>query len=44
MTAATSPGKQQSRDAVFALVLFVIALTPRLFVALAWSGEPVWDA
>ncbi len=23
--------------------LFVVALAPRLYVALAWAGEPVWD-
>jgi 4-amino-4-deoxy-L-arabinose transferase-like glycosyltransferase len=38
-----TPAARPSRDAVFALVLFVVALAPRLFVALAWSGEPVWD-
>ncbi len=30
-------------DAVFGAVLFVAALVPRLWVALAWAGEPVWD-
>ncbi len=30
-------------EAGFGLVLFVAALVPRLAVALAWSGEPVWD-
>jgi 4-amino-4-deoxy-L-arabinose transferase-like glycosyltransferase len=29
--------------AVFGALLFVAALVPRLYVALAWSGEPVWD-
>jgi len=24
-------------------VLFAVALAPRLYVALAWAGEPVWD-
>jgi hypothetical protein len=33
-----SPG-----DALFGAVLFVVALAPRLYVALAWAGEPVWD-
>ncbi len=32
-----------SRDAAFAVVLFAVALAPRLYVALAWAGEPVWD-
>jgi 4-amino-4-deoxy-L-arabinose transferase-like glycosyltransferase len=30
-------------DALFAALLFVVALAPRLYVALAWTGEPVWD-
>jgi hypothetical protein len=30
-------------DAAFGAVLFVLALAPRLWVALAWAGEPVWD-
>jgi 4-amino-4-deoxy-L-arabinose transferase-like glycosyltransferase len=31
------------RDAVFAALLFGLALLPRLYVALALAGEPVWD-
>jgi len=31
------------RDAMFGALLFVVALVPRLWVALAWSGEAVWD-
>ena len=31
------------RDRVFAAALFVLALAPRLYVALAWPREPVWD-
>jgi 4-amino-4-deoxy-L-arabinose transferase-like glycosyltransferase len=31
------------RDALFGALLFVLALAPRLYVALAWTGEPVWD-
>jgi hypothetical protein len=27
----------------FGEALFVVALVPRLWVALAWAGEPVWD-
>jgi 4-amino-4-deoxy-L-arabinose transferase-like glycosyltransferase len=27
----------------FGLLLFAIAFVPRLYVALAWAGEPVWD-
>jgi hypothetical protein len=30
-------------DALFGALLFVLALAPRLYVALAWAGEPVWD-
>src|SRR5215831_3072276 len=30
-------------DVAFTLVAVVVALLPRLFVALAWSREPVWD-
>jgi 4-amino-4-deoxy-L-arabinose transferase-like glycosyltransferase len=30
-------------ELVFSLALFVVALAPRLFVALAWAKEPVWD-
>ena len=33
----------RSSDAVFGALLFVVALVPRLWVALAWAGEPVWD-
>ncbi len=32
-----------SRDIAFTLAAFVIALLPRLFVAIAWAKEPVWD-
>src|SRR5215469_10294695 len=31
------------RDADFGASLFALALAPRLYVALAWAGEPVWD-
>lgn len=30
-------------DAMFAAILFVVALALRLGVALVWAGEPVWD-
>jgi hypothetical protein len=30
-------------DALFGAGLFALALAPRLYVALAWAGEPVWD-
>ena len=31
------------RDDVFAAALLALALIPRLYVALAWASEPVWD-
>lgn len=31
------------RHALAALALFALALAPRLYVALAWAREPVWD-
>jgi 4-amino-4-deoxy-L-arabinose transferase-like glycosyltransferase len=30
-------------DYVFTLVVMLVALLPRLYVAIAWSKEPVWD-
>jgi 4-amino-4-deoxy-L-arabinose transferase-like glycosyltransferase len=30
-------------EALIGALLFVVALAPRLYVALAWAGEPVWD-
>jgi hypothetical protein len=30
-------------DLLFSAALFVIALLPRLYVAIAWAREPVWD-
>ena len=33
----------QPRDLAFTLAAFVAALLPRLFVAIAWAKEPVWD-
>jgi hypothetical protein len=30
-------------SALFGALLFVVALAPRLWVALAWAAEPVWD-
>ena len=32
-----------SRDVAFTLTVFLTALLPRLFVAIAWAKEPVWD-
>ncbi len=31
------------RDAWFALALFAVALLPRIYIALYWAKEPVWD-
>jgi hypothetical protein len=36
-------GDGRENDALFGIALFALALAPRLYVALAWSGEPVWD-
>ncbi|WP_437636092.1 glycosyltransferase family 39 protein [Sorangium sp. So ce854] len=33
----------QGGDLAFSALAFVIALLPRLYVALAWAREPVWD-
>lgn len=33
----------EPRDIAFSVALFFVALAPRLFVALAWAREPVWD-
>jgi 4-amino-4-deoxy-L-arabinose transferase-like glycosyltransferase len=30
-------------DSAFTVAVFVLALLPRLFVAIAWAKEPVWD-
>ncbi len=32
-----------SRDLAYTLAVAVVALLPRLFVAIAWAHEPVWD-
>ena len=33
----------EGRDRLFSAALFVLALLPRLYVAIAWAREPVWD-
>jgi len=38
-----APARSAAGDALFGAALFVLALAPRLWVALAWAGEPVWD-
>jgi 4-amino-4-deoxy-L-arabinose transferase-like glycosyltransferase len=39
---ASDPSSEPA-DAAFGAGLFLVALLPRLWVALAWSGEAVWD-
>jgi 4-amino-4-deoxy-L-arabinose transferase-like glycosyltransferase len=34
---------EPSRDLAYSAILGMVALVPRLFVAIAWSREPVWD-
>ncbi|HSC86848.1 MAG TPA: glycosyltransferase family 39 protein, partial [Polyangiaceae bacterium] len=41
--AADASGRPGRGDLAFTLALAVVALVPRLFVALAWAREPVWD-
>lgn len=35
--------QNERSDVGFTVALLVVALVPRLFVALAWAREPVWD-
>lgn len=37
------PTRWESFDWLFLLGVFVVALAPRLYVAIAWAREPVWD-
>jgi hypothetical protein len=39
----SDPSGKPGADVPFTFVVTVVALLPRLFVALAWSREPVWD-
>jgi hypothetical protein len=39
----SDPTGKAGADVAFTLAATVVALLPRLFVALAWSREPVWD-
>jgi hypothetical protein len=32
-----------ARDLYFTAAIFVLALLPRLYIAIAWTREPVWD-
>jgi hypothetical protein len=42
-TARAPEGRAAPSDALFGALLFVVALVPRLYVAVLWAGEPVWD-
>jgi len=43
LNAREERGLALPRDFAFTLAVFVIALLPRLFIAIAWAKEPVWD-
>jgi hypothetical protein len=42
LTQAFAP-KRRPEDVAFSWALGMVALLPRLFVAIAWAREPVWD-
>ena len=42
MTTAPPP-RRRPEDVAFSWALGMVALLPRLFVAIAWAREPVWD-
>jgi hypothetical protein len=42
LTAAAAPPRRPE-DVAFSMALGMVALLPRLFVAIAWAREPVWD-
>ena len=42
MTQSLAPRRRQE-DVAFSWALGMVALLPRLFVAIAWAREPVWD-
>lgn len=43
MSAAEENGGRSGRDLGFTWAVLVAALLPRLYVAIAWAREPVWD-
>lgn len=43
MKGARERGLDLPRDSAFTIAAFFVALLPRLFVAIAWAKEPVWD-
>jgi 4-amino-4-deoxy-L-arabinose transferase-like glycosyltransferase len=38
-----APARAEGGDLGFSAAAFVVALLPRLYVAIAWAREPVWD-
>lgn len=40
---AVSSPERDARDRWFSTLLFIVALLPRVYVAIAWAREPVWD-
>lgn len=40
---AISAAREPGGDLAFTALAFVVALLPRLYVAIAWAREPVWD-
>jgi glycerol uptake facilitator-like aquaporin len=38
-----APTSRRAEDVAFSWALAMVALLPRLFVAIAWAREPVWD-
>ena len=43
MTEIVPPRHDRRPEPLFGAALFVVALVPRMVVALAWAREPVWD-
>jgi 4-amino-4-deoxy-L-arabinose transferase-like glycosyltransferase len=43
MQTSGSPQQRVHGDLAFSLAVVLVALLPRLFVAIAWAREPVWD-
>src|SRR3954462_10012562 len=41
--AAEDQGRRPGRDLGFTAAITALALVPRLYVAIAWAREPVWD-
>ena len=43
MNGGSSRGRVGLSDALFGVILFALALAPRLYVAMKWTAEAVWD-